>query len=126
MHHLSAPKFQCHRRTGADFFRGARNICPNFYPRQEFVEGYHNDFWKTGPSRKRSVVPQIWLPVPFGGLINTQILILTYFPKHEIFRDQAINDKQLYRGSWILPEHVLITWVSRLLKNRKITKRLLN
>ena len=123
--HSWAPSFS-HRRTGADFFRGARSICPNFYPHQEFIEGFHNNFWKTCPSLKRLGDPQIWLSVPFEGLINTQIIILTYFPKHKISRGQATYDKQLYSGAQILPEHVLITWVSRLPKNGKITKGLLN
>ena len=61
-------------------FLGGREIFARIYPRQEFVEGCHNNFGKTCPSRKRSGVPQIWLSVPFEGLINTRILILRYFP----------------------------------------------
>ena len=47
------PQSLHHRRTGGNFFRGARDICPNFHPWREFFEGYHNHYWKTCPSRER-------------------------------------------------------------------------
>ena len=75
-------------------FLGGREIFARIFT---IVQGYYNNLWKTCPSRKQSGVPQIWLSVLFGGLNITQILISTYFPKHKIFRYQAIDDKQLYR-----------------------------